>query len=309
MKLPMNKKYYKILNYLYNNDNGEYIDISNLLKKNNIRSSIQIDNLHNCLKDFIELDSIYNYRGLLSFDRNQYLSESPNIIDNQKRKVRISSKGKEYFENLRSKSKSVFFKTTISGLLVAAVGIFVFEPIKQIFEKSNVNEVRLKNEYNKSHDIIVQNGDKSIGKIENQTNIEKQINIYNSINNATPKANNLSRTVKADTKQISVNYILDQFEYAYNNKDVKTIKSISSNTNCPNSFFNFQENIPRQPDKIEINQIESSNSKLQIGTNKIIIEFRFRKHGSWSEFKRSNMNLVYNGISLKMADCNFLDSF
>lgn len=308
----MNKKYLKILKHLYKNDMGEFLNISYHLKKYNIITQQNIRHFYDCLKEYIELDSIYNYRGLRSLDEDTCISQNNSELNEINRKVKISPKGREYVLSTKHKFQPILF-SIISGVVLLVVGNFLIEPIQHHFFKpdkivspSNYDSLINKNKQTlsqESHDFIIQNGDKSIGKIENQTIIKNQNNFYKIDEDSLPKFTEQS---KADL--LSLENILDQLEYAFNNNDTSEINNISLNNTCLKSLIYIKEYKLRQPKRIEINQISGNDNNLKIGSNNIVIEYRVKNYyGKWEPYIKSIVNIFYDGKNIKIANCNFLE--
>lgn len=123
--------YIRILKFLYENDNGEYLNVVKAFKKNETPTRNQIERIFDDLKEYIELESIYNYKGIAGLEEKT-IKETPLL------KARINQKGRDYY--IDQKSKNISITINKRNLFLVFVGIVlafltfyftIINPVKQ----------------------------------------------------------------------------------------------------------------------------------------------------------------------------------
>ena len=150
---------HEILRYLYKNDTGEFIDIYKVFL-NNRTTVMQIDNVLDGLNNYIDIESIYNYRGVIILGENESINDETRLF----LKVKINQKGREKYENdsnasissRTSKRTTVF---ALIGLVITVLGLFGVQQIrirnmqKEIIPSITINIKNLTDEDKKVNNI------------------------------------------------------------------------------------------------------------------------------------------------------------
>ncbi|MBK0401662.1 hypothetical protein I5M27_01615 [Adhaeribacter sp. BT258] len=116
----MNQVQLKILKYLSKHDDGNFYDVRNAFGKKDIPSKEYLETILEEAQDYIEQESIYNYKGLRMLGRDFPEDSTENIFV----KSRIKQKGREYYrtyeENIKTRKIAIY--SIVIGTLIGIVG-------------------------------------------------------------------------------------------------------------------------------------------------------------------------------------------
>ena len=84
----------KLLKYLYENDNGDFLDVNKAFNKKDKPTRKRLDDIYFELRDYINYESAYNYS-----EEEREKVESTDLL----RKAKINQKGIEYYLSQKSK--------------------------------------------------------------------------------------------------------------------------------------------------------------------------------------------------------------
>ena len=111
----MNNISLKLLKYLYENDNGDYIDVNNAFNNKNKPSKKRLSEIYYELKDYIKYESHYNYS-----ETEIKKSEKENIL---LIKAKITHKGIEYYLSQQSAINSIL--TNKKNIYIGVIAIII----------------------------------------------------------------------------------------------------------------------------------------------------------------------------------------
>jgi hypothetical protein len=111
----------EILEYLYYNDSGKYINLYEEFADKNITKK-QIKKIVDDLSEYIEKESVYETRGILTLDDFSRTKKSTEL------NVRINQKGRERYEKIRNENKKIGInkKIALFTLLGVIITIIIF---------------------------------------------------------------------------------------------------------------------------------------------------------------------------------------
>lgn len=112
----------EVLEYLYHNNDGEFKDVSNILKNSSVDRK-RLEKAYGDLKGYIETESVYNYRGVRILGNSESTEKKTPIL-----KVRITRKGKEYYENKKHKKSTyaILRRNSLIKIITAAIAVVTF---------------------------------------------------------------------------------------------------------------------------------------------------------------------------------------
>lgn len=127
------KDHLRILKYLFDKDNGDFLDVTKAFDEKNLPSEERIEHIYSDLKDYIEIESIYNHRGILTLEDNE-------IIKTPLLKARIRQAGRDYYLEQKNNNISITINKRnlwiAIALLVIAFLTFYFTVINPISNKT-----------------------------------------------------------------------------------------------------------------------------------------------------------------------------
>jgi hypothetical protein len=129
-----------ILKYLYENDNGGYLDILKAFNKKNRPSIKHIETIYEDLKEYIQVESRYNY------DEEERKNNELIL------KSRIIQKGRDYYVQQKMNNNSITISRrnlwiAFAGLLIAFLTLYfsVISPKEKSSKKLIINESNFPN--------------------------------------------------------------------------------------------------------------------------------------------------------------------
>jgi len=139
------KDHLRILKYLFEKDNGEFLDVTNAFSIKNTPRRERIEQIYIDLHKYIETESIYNYRGLASLEDKE-IPETPLL------KARIKQDGRDYYIEHKNKNISITISKrnlwiAIALLVIAALTFYftVVNPINNRIKKVRIDETNFPN--------------------------------------------------------------------------------------------------------------------------------------------------------------------
>lgn len=130
--------HFRILKYLFEKDNGEFLDVTKAFKNNKCPKRERIEQIYDDLNEYIETESIYNYRGIITLNDKE-IPKTPLL------KARINQSGRDYYLEQKNKSISITISKRnlwIAGvLLVISLLTFYFTIINPLNFRSSEIEI------------------------------------------------------------------------------------------------------------------------------------------------------------------------